>query len=182
MNVFPRAFVRKRVISLAATASVAATSLALTHGPTSAHHIGETISIQYGTLPLQYVADEFDYSDEQTFQSESDVAMNKAMMADMTVKRTGDVDRDFVAMMMSHRQGAIDIARAFLHYGHNEQLRRMAREIVATQQEEIAAMRLVVGEQLPPSATSPTQPGPVTGPPSMSSIGASRVSAGIEMK
>jgi hypothetical protein len=35
MNVFPRAFVRKRVISLAATALVAATSLALAHRPTS---------------------------------------------------------------------------------------------------------------------------------------------------
>jgi uncharacterized protein (DUF305 family) len=158
MNVFPRAFVRKRVISLAATASVAATSLALSHGPTRAHHIRGTIPVQYGTMPVQYVAGRSDYSDERPFQSENDVAVNK-MMADMTVKPTGDVDRDFVAMMVPHHQGAIDMAKAFLRYGHNEQLRRMAQEIVVTQQQEIAAMRPVV-ERLPTSAASATQPAP----------------------
>jgi hypothetical protein len=115
MTMFSRAFVRKRVISLAMTASVAATSLALAHGPTSAYHVR-------GTMPVQYVADRPDYSDEQSFQSENDVAMNK-MMAEMTVKPC-DVDRYFVAMMVPHHQGAIDRAKAFLRYGHNEQLRR----------------------------------------------------------
>ena len=150
MTVFSRAFVRKRVISLATTASVAATSLALAHGPTP-HHVR-------GTMPVQYVADRSDSSSEQPFQSENDVAMNK-MMADMTVKPTGDVDRDFVAMMVPHHQGAIDMAQAVLRYGHNEQLRRLAQEIVVTQQQEIAAMRLAVGEELPSSVASPTQPG-----------------------
>jgi hypothetical protein len=176
MTVFSRAFVRKRVISLATTASVAATSLALAHAPTSADHVR-------GTMPVQYVADRSDYSDEQPFQSENDIAMNK-MMADMTVKPTGDVDRDFVAMMVPHHQGAIDMAKAFLRYGHNEQLRRMAQEIVVTQQQEIAAMRLAVGEQLPPPVASPTQPAPVPGPPPMShtSTNASHDSMGMKMK
>jgi hypothetical protein len=83
--------------------------------------------------------------------------MNK-MMADMTIKPTGDVDRDFVAMMVPHHQGAIEMARAELKFGHNEQLRRMSQEIIVTQQQEIAAMRLAVGDPLPPSAASPTQP------------------------
>ncbi len=83
--------------------------------------------------------------------------MNK-MMADMTIKPTGDVDRDFVTMMVPHHQGAIDMARAELKYGRNEQLRRMAQEIIVTQQQEIAAMRLAVGDPLPPSVASPTQP------------------------
>jgi hypothetical protein len=166
MTVFSRAFVRKRVISLATTASVAATSLALAHGPTSASHVR-------GTPPVQYVADRPDYSEEQQFLSENDVAMKK-MMADMTVKPTGDVDRDFVAMMVPHHQGAIDMAKAFLRYGHNEQLRRMAQEIVVTQQQEIAAMRLAVGEQLPPA--------PVPGPPPMSSMNAAHGSVGMKMK
>jgi uncharacterized protein (DUF305 family) len=174
MAVFSRAFVRKRVISLAMTASVAATSLALAHGPTSAYHVR-------GTMPVQYVADRPDYSEEQSFQSENDVAMNK-MMADMTVKPTGDVDRDFVAMMVPHHQGAIDMAKAFLRYGHNEQLRRMAQEIVVTQQQEIAAMRLAVGEQLPPSAAPPAQPAPVPGPPPVSHTNASQDSMGMKMK
>jgi hypothetical protein len=166
MTVFSRAFVRKRVISLATTASVAATSLALAHGPTP-HHVR-------GTMPVQYVADRSDFSGEQPFQSENDVAMNK-MMADMTVKPTGDVDRDFVAMMVPHHQGAIDMAKAVLRYGRNEQIRRMAQEIVVTQQQEIAAMRLAVGEQLPASAALPAQP-----VPALSAMNVSHDSAGMK--
>jgi hypothetical protein len=109
-------------------------------------------------MPIQHVVDRPDYSSEQPFLSENDAAMNK-MMADMTIKPTGDVDRDFVAMMVPHHQGAIDMARAELKYGHNEQLRRLAQEIVVTQQQEIPAMRLAVGDKLPPSVASPAQPG-----------------------
>ncbi len=78
-------------------------------------------------------------------------------MNDMAVKPTGEVDHDFVAMMVPHHQGAIAMALAVLRYGHNEQLRRMAQEIIVTQQQEIAAMRLAVGEPLPPSMPSPAQ-------------------------
>jgi hypothetical protein len=150
MVLFSRSFVRKRAISIATTALVAATSFALAEDSTRAYHVR-------GTKPIQYVADRPDFSIEQSFLSENDAAMNK-MMADMTIKPTGDVDRDFVAMMVPHHQGAIDMARAELKYGRNEQLRRMSQEIIVTQQQEIAAMRLAVGDPLPPSAASPTQP------------------------
>ena len=72
------------------------------------------------------------------------------MMTDMVIRPSGDVDRDFVAMMVPHHQGAIDMARAELRYGRNEQLRRIAQEIIVTQQQEIAAMRLAL-EQVPSS-------------------------------
>jgi hypothetical protein len=94
--------------------------------------------------------------DEAPFLSENDAAMNR-MMTDMQVAPTGDVDRDFVAMMEPHHQGAIDMAKALLRYGKNEQLRRLAQEIIVTQQQEIAAMRLAIGEKLPASVASPTQ-------------------------
>lgn len=94
---------------------------------------------------------------EAPYLAENDAAMTK-MMGDMAVAPTGDVDRDFVAMMVPHHQGAIDMAVAVLRHGRNEQLRRLAQEIIVTQQQEIAAMRLAVGEQLPPSLPSPTQP------------------------
>jgi uncharacterized protein (DUF305 family) len=157
MIVFSRSFIRKRVISRATTASVAATSLALAHAPTKAYHVR-------GTMPIQYVADRPDYSDEQPFLSENDAAMNK-MMADMTVKPTGDVDRDFVAMMVPHHQGAVDMAKAELRYGHNEQLRRLAQEIVVTQQQEIAVMQRALGDK---PAASPTKPAAVSSPPTTS--------------
>ncbi len=94
--------------------------------------------------------------EEAPFLPDNVSAMSK-MMVDMGIYPSGDVDRDFVAMMVPHHHGAIDMARAELRYGHNEQLRRMAQEIIVTQQQEIAPMRLAVGEPLPPSAPAPDQ-------------------------
>jgi len=92
---------------------------------------------------------------EAAFLAENDVAMKK-MMGDMTMRPAGNVDADFVAMMIPHHQGAIDMAIAELRHGKNEQLRRIAQEIVVEQQQEIAAMRLALGQPLPPSAPAPT--------------------------
>jgi hypothetical protein len=99
---------------------------------------------------------------ESSFLAENDAAMKK-MMTEMTIKPSGNVDVDFVAMMVPHHQGAIDMARAELRYGRNEQLRRIAQEIIVDQQQEIVAMRLALGQPLPPSVRSPTQ---VSGPTS----------------
>lgn len=95
-------------------------------------------------------------SEEAPFLAENGAAMKK-MMNNMAVKPTGDVDIDFVALMVPHHQGAIDMALAVLRYGRNAQIRRLAQEIIVTQQQEITAMRLAVGEPLPPSVPSPTQ-------------------------
>ena len=95
---------------------------------------------------------------EKPFLAENATAMDK-MMDGMAPKPSGDVDRDFVAMMVPHHQGAIDMAQAELRHGHNEQLRRIAQEIIVEQQQEIAAMRLALGQPLPPSVASP---GPAT--------------------
>jgi len=86
---------------------------------------------------------------EASFLAENDAAMKK-MMKDMAVKPTGDVDADFVAMMVPHHQGAIDMALAVLRHGRNPQISRLAQEIIVTQQQEIAVMRLAVGQPLPP--------------------------------
>jgi Domain of unknown function (DUF305) len=59
-----------------------------------------------------------------------------------------------------HHQGAIDMAQAELRYGHNEQLRRIAQEIVVEQQQEIVAMHLALGQPLPPSAPALDQQHP----------------------
>jgi hypothetical protein len=68
------------------------------------------------------------------------------------------VDQDFAATMIPHHQGAIDMARAELRYGHNEQLRRIAQEIIIDQQQEIVAMRLALKQPLSPLAATPDQP------------------------
>jgi hypothetical protein len=99
---------------------------------------------------------------EAAFLAENDKAMT-TMMDGMAVKPSGDIDRDFAAMMIPHHQGAIDMAQAELRYGKNEQLRRIAQEIIVDQLQEIAAMRLALGDPLPPSAAAPTQPDATTG-------------------
>jgi uncharacterized protein (DUF305 family) len=100
-----------------------------------------------GTLPI---------AAEGPFLKENDTVMTK-MMNDMTIKPTGEIDRDFVAMMVPHHQGAIDMARAELRYGRNARLRRIAQEIVVGQTQEIALMRLAVGEAPPSSTASPSR-------------------------
>ncbi|HEX6480514.1 MAG TPA: DUF305 domain-containing protein [Ktedonobacteraceae bacterium] len=95
--------------------------------------------------------------EEASFLAKSDAAMVR-MMAAMQIKPSHNVDRDFVAMMVPHHQGAIDMAEAELSYGHNEPLRGLAQEIIATQEQQIAAMRRALGEPLPASLPSFHQP------------------------
>ena len=101
-------------------------------------------------------------TEEIAFLKENDAAMTK-MMNDMAAKPTGDIDRDFVAMMSPHHQGAIDMAVIELRYGKNEQLRRIAQEIIVDQMQEIAAMKLAIGEKVSDATPAPTQP--TTAPP-----------------
>jgi hypothetical protein len=98
---------------------------------------------------------------EAPYLAENVSVMTK-MMIEMGIRPSGDVDTDFVAMMVPHHQGAIEMAQAELRYGRNEPLRRMAQEIIVTQLQEIAAMRLSLGQPLPPSVPSPDQIPPAT--------------------
>ncbi|HUZ90981.1 MAG TPA: DUF305 domain-containing protein [Methylocella sp.] len=71
-------------------------------------------------------------------------AFNAAMMKmdqGMDITYTGDPDKDFVAGMIPHHQGAVDMANVELQYGKDPSLRKLARNIVATQQREIAMMK-----------------------------------------
>ncbi|WFU39042.1 DUF305 domain-containing protein [Bradyrhizobium sp. CB82] len=102
-------------------------------------------------------------ADEAPFWKENEAAMIK-MMNDMAIKPTGDIDRDFAAMMIPHHQGAIDMAISELRYGRNKQLRRIAQEIIVDQMQEIAAMKLAIGESITNSTPAPTQQEPASTP------------------
>lgn len=86
------------------------------------------------------------------------IAENNAVMARMMYAMhfttSGDVDRDFVAMMIPHHQGAIDMAVIELRRGRNERLRRLAQGILVEQQQEIATLRALRDDELQPSADS----------------------------
>jgi Domain of unknown function (DUF305) len=129
--------------AFAATAYLTASSAS----PQSlAGYISAICSKSFGSAPAA----------EAPYLAENVSAMTK-MMVDMGIRPSGDVDADFVAMMVPHHQGAIEMAQAELRHGRNEPLRRMAQEIIVTQLQEITAMRLSLGQPPPPSVPSPNQ-------------------------
>lgn len=57
------------------------------------------------------------------------------------VKPSGDVDVDFVAGMIPHHQGAIDMAKVELENGSDPEIKKLAEDIIAAQEKEIALMK-----------------------------------------
>ncbi|WP_087753311.1 CopM family metallochaperone [Paraburkholderia caledonica] len=69
-------------------------------------------------------------------------AADEKMMKDMSAPTyTGDADKDFVAHMIPHHQGAIDMAQVELKYGKDPELKRLARNIIKAQHDEIGFMQ-----------------------------------------
>jgi uncharacterized protein (DUF305 family) len=79
---------------------------------------------------------------DSKFAQEMAVSM-KQMDHDMAAApMTGDVDHDFVTMMIPHHQGAIDMAKGELSYGKDPAMRRLAQRIIVDQKSEIDLMNL----------------------------------------
>jgi Domain of unknown function (DUF305) len=77
----------------------------------------------------------------RTFVREMDAGMDR-MMRDMHAPGyTGNADVDFLAMMIPHHEGAVEMARLVLVHGRDPLTRQLADEIIASQTSEIAAMR-----------------------------------------
>ncbi|WP_246849350.1 DUF305 domain-containing protein [Rubellimicrobium arenae] len=66
--------------------------------------------------------------------------MNR-MMSSMPMESTGDMDADFLLMMIPHHQSAIDMARMELEQGDDEETRAMAQKVIDAQEAEIAQMQ-----------------------------------------
>ena len=68
--------------------------------------------------------------------------MSHSMMSGMDnmkqMKSTGDVDKDLAMMMKMHHEGALDMAKIELASGKSPELKKMAKEIIASQTKEIA--------------------------------------------
>lgn len=77
----------------------------------------------------------------RAFVHEMDAGMRQ-MMRDMhAAGYTGKADVDFLAMMIPHHAGAVEMARLVLLHGKDPLARQLAEEIIASQSAEIAAMR-----------------------------------------
>jgi uncharacterized protein (DUF305 family) len=88
-----------------------------------------------------------------------DAAMHagmERMMRDMRAAgHSGNPDIDFLAMMIPHHEGAVEMARLVLIHGRDPATRRLAEEIIASQSTEVAGMRqrlaILRGEKPPES-------------------------------
>lgn len=81
-------------------------------------------------------------------------AMN-IMQHDMeSANVSGNPDHDFVAMMIPHHQGAVDMAKVLLLYGKDPAVRTLAQQTITQQTEQIEMMRawLRTHRDAPPTA------------------------------
>lgn len=75
-----------------------------------------------------------------TFQREMDQGMARMMDSMHAIGYTGNVDADFLGMMIPHHAGAVDMARLVLQHGSDPATRQLAEEIIAGQTVEIQSM------------------------------------------
>jgi uncharacterized protein (DUF305 family) len=68
-------------------------------------------------------------------------AANAKMHKDMDIRYSGNADKDFVAGMIAHHEGAVAMARIVLQHGADPEIRALAEGIVRDQEKEIVQMR-----------------------------------------
>jgi len=68
-------------------------------------------------------------------------AANDKMHKDMDIRYSGDADKDFVAGMIAHHDGAVAMAKIVLQYGKDAEIKALASDIIREQEKEIAQMR-----------------------------------------
>lgn len=112
------------VLAAAAIAAIAAVSIVWAGSP---HHH------DHGRMPPP--------GPSSGFQQEMDRGMVAMMQAMHAPGYSGDPDVDFLAMMVPHHQGAVDMARLVLQHGRDPVTRQLAQEIIAGQTVEIDSMQ-----------------------------------------
>lgn len=95
--------------------------------------------------PALLAEGEMDHSGHMMTGAESPATMafmeaNMKMHGAMEIAYTGDADVDFIAGMIPHHQGAVEMAKIVLEHGDDPEVRKLAEGIIAAQEAEIAWM------------------------------------------
>jgi uncharacterized protein (DUF305 family) len=94
----------------------------------------------------------------QKIDSPVDRALEKSMAAMHSamdeVAYGGNPDADFARLMIPHHQGAVQMAKVELQFGTDPRLRRLAQEIIVTQESEIDFMSLTLKTYPIPEGTN----------------------------
>lgn len=89
----------------------------------------------------KFLTDTKDNSKREGFGTELMESMKS--MSNASHDMSTNIDAQFVAMMVPHHQGAIDMAKVYLKYAKDKTLKAMAEQIVSSQQKEIEEMKLI---------------------------------------
>jgi uncharacterized protein (DUF305 family) len=122
----------KTILVAASLATALSTSTVLAQDNTM-HQGHDMSSMDHGSMDHGTMGD--------SASSKAFAEANAKMHKDMAVPLTGNADVDFVQGMIPHHQGAIDMAKIVLEHGKDPEIRKLAEEVIAAQEGEIAMMK-----------------------------------------
>jgi uncharacterized protein (DUF305 family) len=80
-------------------------------------------------------------SDMKHGEGELEKHMNDMMNTMQSMKMSGDVDKDFVTMMMHHHEHGIAMATMEVKNGMNDELKKMAQKSITDQEKDVKEFR-----------------------------------------
>lgn len=76
-----------------------------------------------------------------SYQAEYENSMNRMHQEMMPSLQASNPDVAFAEGMLAHHKGAVKMAQIQLKYGHDQQMRKLAKEIIRAQEAEIKILQ-----------------------------------------